>query len=445
LFRINVGGIDYHYEKNTLAVPEALCTEEFYGFLKHLAWLDTDNLRQKQSQIRAQLILLKSAHLTCPEFFIEVYDYSELADFNNAFAMLIWHKFNPASIVNLDAIEPPKSKYTLAKNLKSRFPNTKAIHNYGRHPPVGLENPNFIPAFDLPSALMRKELGIGQSEIQYNVNRAARFAETTKKDPTDKKKKLWVGNPFFTGSKEFDAMTVLQQMRTYTKTPEKFPYALGSKGLNSFSKLVDNVNSGSVNLVQDPFRMSLIWHIMAAKDCLLEGFMEWAEMLIPLVKPECLNAEQLDFFDTVQDCQPNVVNGYQQLNSKLQMLAKLTKGEKLSKYKLNQIMLFLVQHFPLKNLGNDIEERKMKLPNTEYPEDFAAIYKKAVKLKSTFAFKGQSAVTSDNLQVGSKRPAESVEEYAQRQKEKNRRRNQKNRARRKKNRAKQRSQGNDGT
>ena len=231
-------------------------------------------------------------------------------------------------------------------------------------------------------------------------------------------------------------MTVLQQMRTYTLTPGKFPYCLGSKGKGSFADLLKKVNGGNVNLIQSPFRMSLIWHIMTSKDSLFEGVLEWLELLIPLVNPLNLNAEQKIFFDLVKGSQPNMVNGYKKLNEQLHVLTEIKKKEasKVSEHKLNNIMLLLIQHFPLKDLGEYLEERKQKLPNLAYPDDFPALFRKAKKLASNFPFKGRpTAPIGNKLGSGNKRSASDAEliQYAIKKKKAQRDKNKRKRFRQK--------------
>ena len=422
-------------------MPEKLCTEEFYDHLMSLAWSDSDTLLQKTRMLHAQLVLLRSIHLTEPEYFFEMFTYSTLADFNNEFEILAWIKFDPAEVINLESIEAPKPAHSLAKNMKIRFPGTKTIYNYGGIPPTGLEDPNYVPQYSLESALMYEKLGFGPAHVSYTHDRQANYLSTVTTDPSKKKPSLWAGNPNFTGSDEYDAMSVLQQMRAYTRTPEKFPYVLGKKGAKgSFADLIKKIANGNVNLLQSPLKMANIWHISGAKDCLFEGALEWLEMIIPLVKPENLNTEQKAFFDLVQQAMPKVINGYSKLNEKLKLLAEINKkGERLSDYQLKQIIFFLIQHFPLTKLGNYLEERKTKLPNISYPNEFPALFKKAIKMDSTFGVQNpdQSLVVSENINKtkGKKRRADSqteLLEYAKRHKEKQRQKNKKRRANKKK-------------
>ena len=172
---------------------------------------------------------------------------------------------------------------------------------------------------------------------------------------------------------------------------------------------------------------------MAAKDSFLECVLEWMELLIPLVNPINLNAEQKIFFDLVQGCQLNMVNVYKKFNEQVHILTEIKKGKdasKISEYKLNKIMLLLIQHFPLKDLGEYLEERKQKLPNLAYPDEFPALFRKAKKLTSNFPFKGRPAAPINRLSgSGNKRSAEEAEllmQYALKrkktQKDKNKRR-----------------------
>ena len=70
--------------------------------------------------------------------------------------MLVWHKFDPVEQINLENVEDIKPQQILAKNMKLRFPNTRVVHNYGRGHPAGLEDPNYIGAYNLHSSLMEE-------------------------------------------------------------------------------------------------------------------------------------------------------------------------------------------------------------------------------------------------------------------------------------------------
>ena len=355
-----------------------------------LAWADTDTLETKRRAAQCQLLFLNSIGLSSPGFFFEQFDYGALEDFALAHNMLVWHKFDPSSHINLAGVDLPKPKHHLARNMRQRFPGTDMIHNHMRSPPAGLEDPNFVAAYDLATALMRKELKFGQEEVSYTLARNERIQQRTQKDPSEKPQKRWVGNPLFADQLTFDSLDVLGQVRTFTFTPEKFKYVLGAKGEHSFAKLLQEINAGTVNFRQSPERVALLWHIMGAKDSMFEGVLEWIEMLVPLISPAQIPEEHKLFFSQIADSMAKVQNGYKLLNEKLSKLRAIKKGEKLTDYEIKKMMNFLLQHFPLKALGSVLEDRKRKRLNPAFPSTFPPLYKKAFGLsqnllKQTFS------------------------------------------------------------
>ena len=171
-----MNGENFHSVRNVLSVPEKLVSAAWYEkYLAKLAWKEDSSLEEKQRAVACQLLFLKSVGLSSPDHFYERYDYSALADFAIAHDLLAWHKFDPASHINLEDVELPKPKHHLARNIKMRFPETSMIHQHVRNPPAGLEDPNFVHAYDLASALMRKELNFGQAEQTYTLHRNLRI------------------------------------------------------------------------------------------------------------------------------------------------------------------------------------------------------------------------------------------------------------------------------
>ncbi len=436
-----MNGQNFHSVRNVLSVPEKLVSAAWYEkYLAKLAWKDDSSLGEKQRAVTCQLLFLKSQGFSSPDHFFEIYDYTAPADFAVAHSMLAWHKFDPASHVNLDNVELPKPKYHLARNIKQRFPETSMIHQHVRNPPAGLDDPNFVHAYDLQSALMRKELKFGQAEQTYTVQRNLRIQQRSQTDPSERQRKRWVGNPVFADKSTYDSLAVLAQMRTFTFTPEKFKYVLGAKGDTSFSQLLKNIESGNINFKQSEERVALISHIMGAKDSILEGVLEWIEMLVPLISPASLSEEHQQFFSQIADSMARVQDGYKLLNKKLLKLLAISKGETLTEFQIKAMMSFLTQHFPLKDLGSALEDRKRQLIKTDYVSTYPTLYKKAFGLLNKTQnqpFSQQASSSSsvtgkfENFGLGKFTDVQSALKYATEAREKARKKNQRQRQNRK--------------
>ena len=439
--RITVNGVNYHSLPNVLSVPEKLVSAEWYEkYLSKLAWKNDSTLDEMKRAIQCQLLFLKAEGLSSPDYFFELFDYEARADFAMAHLMLAWHKFDPATHINLENVELPKPKHHLARNMKLRFPATSMMHHHMRNPPAGLEDPNFVAAYDLATALMRKELNFGQEEVSYTLERNTRIQQRCQTDPSEKKRKRWVGNPVFADLKTYDSLATLAQVRTFTFTPEKFKYVLGAKGDFSFAQLLKNIVSGNINFKQSEERVALLAHIMGAKDSMFEGVLEWLEMLVPLIAPASLPEEHQLFFSQIADSMARVQDGYKLLNKKLFRLLAVSKGETLTDFQIKAIMSFLTQHFPLKDLGAVLEDRKRTIIKPDYIATYPTLYKKAFGNATQTQFKPFSQPSSqassssgnfENFGLGSLADVQDKLSYANRTREKTRQKNKRQRLRKK--------------
>ena len=239
-------------------------------------------------------------------------------------------------------------------------------------------------------------------------------------------------------------------MRTFTFTPEKFKYVIGAKGDASFAQLLKNIESGNINFKQSAERVPLLSHIMGAKDIILEGVLEWIEMLLSLISPASLYEEHQQFFSQIADSMARVQDGYKLLNKKLLKLLAISKGETLTEFQIKAMMSFLTQHFPLKDLGSALEDRKRTLIKTDYVSTYPTLYKKDFGLLNQTQFKPFSQQVSSSSSVpgkfesfglGKLTDVKSAIKYANEAREKTRKKNQRQRKNRKRKREEEKNGG----